>query len=132
MTTVEAQVRTVPGTQAAEGRTGVHTVVVDRPAGVAGGAGAGVDGAQLLALSIGGCLANDVRYAAAERGVEVDDVQVDVALELDDGTVTSADVAIRLDAAADVDTAALVERAVEISTVLSAVRGGFRVDVRHT
>lgn len=130
MTTVEATFRTIPGTQAAEGRTGGHAVVVDRPAGVAGGAGAGMNGGQLLALAIGGCLANDVRYVAAVRSDTIDDVQVDVSLEIDEGIVTSADVVIRLVAPDGVDTATLVDEAVEVSTVLAAVRNGFPVTVR--
>jgi organic hydroperoxide reductase OsmC/OhrA len=130
MTTVEAQFRTIPGTQAAEGRTGGHSVVVDRPAGVAGGAGAGLNGGQLLALAIGGCLSNDVRHIAAVRNDTVDDVQVDVSVEIEDGIVTSADVVIRLVVPDGVDTAALINEAVEISTVLAAVRTGFPVTVR--
>lgn len=131
MSTTTAQFRTIPGTQAAEGIAGGHAVVVDRPAGVAGGAGAGMNGGQLLALAIGGCLANDVRYVAADRGDVVDDVQVDVAVEIEDGVVTSAEVSIRLVAPEGVDTASLVDEAVQISTILSAVRSGFPVAVRH-
>jgi len=130
MSTIEASFRTIPGTQAAEGRTGGHAVVVDRPAGVAGGAGAGMNGGQLLALAIGGCLANDVRYVAAVRNDVIDDVQVDVALEIDNGVVTSADVVIRLVVPDGVDSGALVDEAVAASTVLGAVRDGFPVTVR--
>ena len=131
MTVLEASFRTIPGTQAAEGRTGEHAVVVDRPAGVAGGAGAGMNGGQLLALAIGGCLANDVRFIAAVRNDTIDDVQVDVSLDIDDdGVVTSADVVIRLVVPDGVDTSVLVGEAVEISTVLNAVRNGFPVTVR--
>jgi organic hydroperoxide reductase OsmC/OhrA len=130
MSTIEATFRTIPGTQAAEGRAGGHSVVADRPAGVAGGAGAGLNGGQLLALAIGGCLSNDVRYVAAIRADTIDDVQIDVFVEIDEGIVMSADVVIRLVAPDDVDTGTLVDRAVEISTVLAAVRNGFPVTVR--
>jgi organic hydroperoxide reductase OsmC/OhrA len=130
MSTIEATFRTIPGTQAAEGRAGGQSVVADRPAGVAGGAGAGLNGGQLLALAIGGCLSNDVRYVAAIRADTIDDVQIDVSVEIDEGVVTSADVVIRLVAPDDVDTGALADRAVEISTVLAAVRNGFPVTVR--
>ena len=130
MTVLEASFRTIPGTQAVEGRTGGHAVVVDRPAGVAGGAGAGMNGGQLLALAIGGCLANDVRYVAAVRHDTIDDVQVDVSLEIDNGLVAAADVVIQLVAPEGVDTAALVDQAVAASTVLAAVRDGFPVTVR--
>lgn len=131
MTTIEASFRTIPGTQAAEGRTGEHAVVVDRPAGVAGGAGAGMNGGELLAMAIGGCLANDLRFVAAVRNDAIDDVQVDVSLEIDeDGVVTSADVVIRLAVPSGVHASVLVDEAVEISTVLNAVRNGFPVTVR--
>jgi organic hydroperoxide reductase OsmC/OhrA len=131
MTTIEASFRTIPGTQAAEGRTGGHALVVDRPAGVAGGADAGMNGGELLALAIGGCLANDLRFVAAVRNDRIDDVQVDVSLEIDeDGVVTSAAVVIRLVVPAGVHTRVLIDEAVEISTVLNAVRNGFPVTVR--
>ena len=131
MTTIEASFRTIPGTLAAEGRTGEHAVVVDRPAGVAGGAGAGMNGGELLALAIGGCLANDLRFVAAVRNDTIDDVQVDVSLEIDeDGVVTSAAVVFRLVVPSGVHASVLVDEAVEISTVLNAVRNGFPVTVR--
>jgi putative redox protein len=130
MSTTRATFRTIPGTQAAEGRTGEHALVVDRPAGIAGGAGAGMNGGQLLALAIGGCLANEVRYIADRRGESIDDVQVDVSVEIDDGVVTSAEVLVRL-VAPDADVEAIVEAAVADSTVLAAVRAGFPVDVRR-
>ena len=47
-TTVEF--RTVPGTRAAVGRSGAHTVIADRPAGKAGGMGLGFNGGELLAF----------------------------------------------------------------------------------
>lgn len=127
--TIHASFRTIPGTQAAEGRADEHAVIVDRPAGVAGGAGMGMNGGQLLALSIGGCLANDVRYAAAEQDVQVDDVVVDVDLDIVHGRVTSAAVHIAVAAPVGVDTVALVAHAEQISTVLAAVRSGFPVRV---
>ncbi len=89
-----------------------------------------MNGGELLALAIGGCLANDLRFVAAVRNDTIDDVQVDVSLEIDeDGVVTSADVVIRLAVPAGV-TRVLVDEAVEISTVLNAVRNGFPVTVR--
>jgi organic hydroperoxide reductase OsmC/OhrA len=130
MTTVEATFRTIPGTQAAEGRTGEHAVVIDRPAGVAGGAGAGMNGAQLLALAIGGCLCNDLRYVAAVRADTIDDVEIDVSVEVDNGIITAADVVIRLAVPEGVDVATLVDETTETSTVLAAVRDGFPVTVR--
>ena len=57
MLSATVELRNVEGTEAAGGWAGAHTVVVDRPDGKAGGRGLGFNGAQLLALTIGGCFA---------------------------------------------------------------------------
>lgn len=129
MTTIHASFRTIDGTKAARGRTGEHEVVVDRPDGVAGGAGLGLNGGQLLALALGGCLANDLRYAADALGADLSDVAVDVAMDIEDGRVTGAHVTLDTTATDEGDTTSVLERAVEISTVLDALRTGFPVDV---
>lgn len=130
MATIEATFRTIPGTQAAEGHSGGHRVVVDRPAGVAGGRGSGLNGGQLLALAIGGCLANDVRYVAAEREIDIEDIEVDVDVTVDNGTVSSAAVKIGIAASDQVDSDALAREAVSVSTVVSALREGFPISIR--
>ena len=79
---VDVQLRNLPGTEAAVGWAGGHTVVADRPEGMAGGRGLGFNGAQLLALALGGCFCNDLRYAAESLGVEIGEVSVSVSLEL--------------------------------------------------
>jgi organic hydroperoxide reductase OsmC/OhrA len=73
----------IAGTEAAAGWAAGHTLVVDRPDGVAGGQGLGFNGAQLLAFAIGGCLCNDLRYAAHARGVGLGRIVVSVALDLE-------------------------------------------------
>ncbi|WP_348535969.1 hypothetical protein [Labrys sp. LIt4] len=80
MATVTVELRNVGETQAALGWAGGHTIVVDRPEGKAGGMGLGFNGAQLLALSLGGCFCNDLCYAAEEMGVAIDTIAVSVAL----------------------------------------------------
>ena len=77
MTTMTVRLRSVPETQACLGWAGAHSVVVDRPAGKAGGQGLGFNGGQLLALAIGGCFCNDLHYVAHAMGIEL----VSVALE---------------------------------------------------
>lgn len=77
------ELRNVPGTEAALGWAGGHTVVVDRPEGKAGGRGLGFNGAQLLGLALGGCYCNDLRYAAHDLGVEIGEIAVTVQIELD-------------------------------------------------
>lgn len=77
------ELRNVPGTEAALGWAGGHTVVVDRPEGKAGGMGLGFNGGQLLALAIGGYYCNDLRYVAHDLGVDIGEIEVTVKLELD-------------------------------------------------
>ena len=64
MPSATVELRNIEGTQASMGWAGGHTVVVDRPEGRAGGMGLGFNGAQLLALALGGCFCNDMRYTA--------------------------------------------------------------------
>ena len=124
MTTISALTRPLPGTAAAIGTSGGHSVVVDRPDGVAAGGGLGFNGGQLLALALAGCLANDLRYAADDpRGAWLDTVEVHVDVEVEDGRVTGARVRFEGDGDPDV-----VAAAVGRSTVLAALRSGFAVD----
>lgn len=88
--------------------------MVDRPEGKAGGAGLGFNGGQLLALSIGGCLCNDIRYASHAMGVSVDEIEVDVSLSLEGDPLlaTAAEVDIRdASTASNEDIASLLDRA---------------------
>jgi organic hydroperoxide reductase OsmC/OhrA len=64
MATMSVSLRNVPGTRAAMGWAGGHTLVIDRAEGKAGGMGLGFNGGQMIALSIGGCFCNDLRYMA--------------------------------------------------------------------
>jgi len=80
---VDVKLRNLPGTEAAVGWAGGHTIVADRPEGRAGGLGLGFNGAQLLGLALGGCFCNDLRYVAEELGSAIGEISVDVALELD-------------------------------------------------
>lgn len=79
---VDVHLRNLPGTEAAVGWAGGHTIVADRPYGKAGGQGLGFNGAQLLALALGGCFCNDLRYVAETIGVALNEIAVDVTLEL--------------------------------------------------
>jgi organic hydroperoxide reductase OsmC/OhrA len=84
MPTVSVELRNVADTEAALGWAGAHTIVVDRPEGHAGGHGLGFNGAQLLALTIGGCFCNDLRWVAHATGnVELGTLSISVAVELE-------------------------------------------------
>ena len=46
-----------------------------------GGRGLGFNGAELLALAIGGCFCNDLRYVANDMGVGLGKIAVSVTVE---------------------------------------------------
>ena len=83
MLSATVELRNVEGTEAAVGWAGAHTVVVDRPDGKAGGRGLGFNGAEILALTIGGCFCNDLRYVSHAKGVTLGKIAVSVTVELD-------------------------------------------------
>jgi organic hydroperoxide reductase OsmC/OhrA len=119
----------VAGTEAALGRAGGHTLVVDRPDGRAGGLGLGFNGAELLALAIGGCLCNDLRYVAHAMEVALDRVAVTVDLEMagDPLIATGAQVTIACDTADGSDPGPVIERARTITMVGNSLARGVPV-----
>jgi organic hydroperoxide reductase OsmC/OhrA len=131
MSTMNVSLRNVPGTKAAMGWAGGHTLVIDRPEGRAGGLGLGFNGGQMIALAIGGCFCNDLRYVADAMGVELETIEVDVAIELEGKPllVTSATMSVHVTAAEGVDVAEVIRRAEADSTVSNSVRAGFPVTV---
>ena len=131
MATATVHLRNIPGTEAAAGWTGGHTIVVDRPEGKAGGMGLGFNGGQLLALAIGGCFCNDLRYVSHEMGVELMSIEIEVVLEMDGSPLIATSATMRVNAVAtdpDVDLARVIEQAKAISTVANSLRRGFPVE----
>lgn len=131
MTEIRVEFANIPGTQAALGWAGAHTVVADRPKGRAGGSGLGFNGGQLLALAIGGCFCNDLRYVAEKMGVSLGDIGVTVVLELAGEPLIAT--GARLDVSAETtdgsDPRAVVDAARVDSTVSNSVARGFPVAV---
>jgi len=129
LSTVE--IRNVAGTEAAMGWAGSHTVVIDRPAGRAGGMGLGFNGAQLLGLTIGGCFANDLRYIATDMGVAIGDISISVDVELDGDPIIAVGATMRVHVAmADgSDPSPIIERAKTISMALNSFPRGIPVQV---
>ncbi|WP_332302658.1 OsmC family protein [Rhizobium sp. GR12] len=120
------ELRNVVGTEAAVGWAGGHTIVVDRPEGKAGGLGLGFNGGQLLALAVGGCYCNDLRYVAHDLGVEIGDIAVTVQLELD-GTplvVTNTVMSVTCTTLDGSDPKTLIDRAWSICTVANSLNRG--------
>ena len=132
MPSMTVQLRNIPDTQAAVGWAGSHTVVVDRPEGKAGGKGLGFNGGQLLGIAIGGCLCNDLRYVAAERGIRITTIAVDVSVTFEGDplicSAASVDVSLTADAP-DAEIATLIERAREISAVSNSIQRGVPVTI---
>lgn len=120
------ELRNVAGTEAAIGWTGSHTIVVDRPEGKAGGLGLGFNGAQLLAMALGGCYCNDLRYVAHDLGVRIGDIAVTVKLELE-GTplvATNAELSVWCTTLDGSDPKTLIDRAWAVCTVAASLNLG--------
>lgn len=134
MSTTKVEFRSIPGTEAAVGVSGGHTLVADRPAGVAGGQGLGFNGGQLLGLAIGGCMCNDLRYVAHQMGVTLTSLAVDVTVHLTDGNprfATDADVAITVESDdLNADLAELVKRARADTTIGNSLMRGINIRYR--
>ncbi|MCL5777143.1 OsmC family protein [Limibaculum sp. FT325] len=131
---VNVRLRNLPGTEAAVGWAGGHTIVADRPEGRAGGLGLGFNGAQLLALSLGGCFCNDLRYVADELGVKLGDISVDVSLELSGEPLvaTSARMSVALSTLDGSDPAIVVDKARSSCMVSNSLTRGVPVTITHS
>jgi organic hydroperoxide reductase OsmC/OhrA len=125
------ELRNIAGTEAALGWAAGHTLVVDRPEGKAGGKGLGFNGGQLLALAIGGCYCNDLRYAAHELGVEIGEISVTVTLDLEGIPLiaTGAVLSVRCETSDGSDPNPVIDRAWSISTVANSLNRGIPTTV---
>lgn len=123
--------RNLPDTEAVVGWAGGHTIVADRPVGKAGGQGLGFNGAELLALAIGGCFCNDLRYVAEEHGVKLTEISVNVSLELKGKPLlaTSASLSVKVKTLDGSDPAPIVEMAESSCMVSNSLIRGVQVSV---
>jgi organic hydroperoxide reductase OsmC/OhrA len=126
---MSVSLRSIPDTQAAVGWAGGHTVVIDRPDGRAGGLNLGFNGGQMIALAIGGCFCNDLRYMAETMNVRVDTISVDVTIVLEGQPPLVVSAAVRAQVQGEGDMAELIRRAAADSTVGNSVQRGFPVTV---
>ncbi len=134
MVAMTVELRSVEGTEAAMGWAGGHTIVVDRPDGKAGGLGLGFNGAQLLALAIGGCFCNDLRYVAAEMDVSLSSISVSVTVELDGEPLiaTAATMSVQCTVADGSDPTPVIERAQGSCMVSNSLARGIPVSIETT
>jgi organic hydroperoxide reductase OsmC/OhrA len=128
---VDVSLTNVPGTEAAMGWAGSHVLMADRPPGKAGGMGLGFSGAELLALSLGGCFCNDLRYVAERRGVAIDRIAVQVSLKLAGQPLlaVSARLRVRCDMSDGSPAGPLIEDARAICMVANSLQRGVAVDI---
>ncbi|MGH6761976.1 MAG: OsmC family protein [Phyllobacterium sp.] len=131
MASTTVELRNVEGTQAAIGWAGGHTVIVDRPEGKAEGMGLGFNGAQLLALALGGCFCNDLRYAASEMGVKLGKIAVSVSVEMDGAPLltNAATMAVSCETLDGSDPQAIIDKARAICMVANSLQRGFPVAI---
>lgn len=131
MAQMMVELRNIAGTEAALGWAGAHTLVVDRPAGKAGGQGLGFNGGELLALAIGGCFCNDLRYVAHARGIVLRGIGVKVTLDLAGEPLLAigATIQVACDLPDGADAKALIAEAERISTVSNSLKAGVPVRV---
>jgi organic hydroperoxide reductase OsmC/OhrA len=93
--------------------------------------GLGFNGGQLLALAVGGCYCNDLRYAAHELGREIGSIEVIVKLDLA-GTpliVTNAMLSVSCEMTDGSDARDLINRAWENCTVANSLKKGIRTTI---
>ena len=135
MTEMTVSFHTIDGSEAAIGWAGSHSLVADRPTGVAGGQGLGFNGGQLLALAIGGCLCNDLRTIAHETGVVLRSIQVKVAVSFDGDPLLATGAAVTISAESDddrADIAAIIDQAKQTSTVSNSIARGIPVELSRS
>lgn len=132
MSTVTVELRNIVGTEAALGWAGAHTAVVDRPDGRAGGRGLGFNGAELLALTIGGCFCNDLRYVAHTTGVELGKISVSVSVELEGDPIlaTVATMVVSCQTRDGSNAESIIEKAKAVCMAINSLRRGVPVEVR--
>lgn len=128
-TTIEY--RMLPGTRAAVGVSGSHSVVADRPVGKAGGRGLGFNGGELLALAIGGCFCNDLQAIADDMGLAIADLRVAVTIDFagQPSRATAARMAVDCTLADGSGATALVEQAKAITTIGNSIRAGVPLEI---
>jgi organic hydroperoxide reductase OsmC/OhrA len=132
MSSVTVELRNIAGTEAALGWAGTHTIVVDRPEGRAGGLGLGFNGAQLLALTIGGCFCNDLRYVAHASGITLGTIAVSVTVQLEGDPIlaTGATMLVSCETLDGSSAESLIEKARGSCMATNSLRRGIPVDVR--
>ena len=96
--------------------------------------GLGFNGAQLLALAIGGCFCNDLRYVADEMAVKLGKIAVTVTVDLegDPLVTTSATMKVSCETLDGSDPQKVVDGAKQTCMVTNSLRQGIPVSIRNS
>ena len=131
MGTTTVDYRLLPGTRAAVGVAGTHSVIADRPRDKDGGMGLGFNGGELLALAVGGCFCNDMQAIADEMALSIADLRVSVDIDFDGSPsrATAARMNVECSLADGSDPSPLIERAKAITTIGNSLRAGIPVAI---
>ena len=131
MGTTTVDYRLLPGTRAAVGVAGTHSVIADRPRDKDGGMGLGFNGGELLALAVGGCFCNDMQAIADEMALSIADLRVSVSVDFDGHPSRATDVRMSVECVLDngCDPATLIERAKRVTTIGNSLRAGIPVTI---
>ncbi len=134
MSSTTVHYRLIPGTAASIGRSDeAHCIIADRPQGKAGGMGLGLNGGELLAFALGGCLSNDLQVLAEAAHEQIADLKIDVTLDFggSPSRTTAARIAIDCTLESGADPADLIERAKALTNIANSVRAGLPVDIQN-
>jgi len=133
MGTTTIEYRVLPGTRAAVGVSGPHSVIADRAPGKSGGMGLGFNGGELLALAIGGCFCNDLQAIADEMDLAILDLSVSVSIDFagEPSRASEARMNVQCSLAGGADPSELIERAKRLTTIGNSLRTGFPVDISN-
>lgn len=120
---ISVSFRGIVGTGGALGTTGRLSLVADRPAGIAGGTGLGFNGAELLALSIGGCFWNDMYRVAEAAGhpVTIEHLDAEVTIAGTPPRIVRGRVAVRASGASEEVLASIFDETCAITTVATSI-----------
>jgi organic hydroperoxide reductase OsmC/OhrA len=131
MSSSTIEYRLKPGTRAAVGTAGNHSVIADRPEGKAGGMGLGFNGGELLALALGGCICNDLQVLADDAAVAIADLKVTVTIDFGGkpSRATNVQMKIHCELADGSDPSELIERAKALTNIANSLRAGVPVTI---
>lgn len=131
MTQTRAHIRTVSDSSIAVGWSGHRTITIDRTE-QAGGSGLGYSGGELLLLAIGACYCNDLFREAANAGIAIQSVTIDVQCTWGGEPVVGQNVAVAVEVTAESseeEILALIQHTDRVAEVPNSLRSATAVTI---